>query len=185
MPAPTLTTPIDIVDEQDQPVGLMERGQVLAAGANFRVAHIFVFDDAGRLLLQQLGQVRTRNPLRWGSSVAAYLHAGETYDEAAQRRLREELGLDVPVSFVDKVRMRDHNSTKFIGLYRAHAHRARNAEPEHLERLEYRDLAWVADALEREPELFTETFALLFPHYTKVMGGGSDQSSGGRGADPG
>jgi 16S rRNA (adenine1518-N6/adenine1519-N6)-dimethyltransferase len=77
VPAPGRSTPIDRVNKADVPIGLVERGEVFEQGAAFRVVHVFVLDRRGHLLLQQLGARRDRNPLRWGSSVAAYLHAGE------------------------------------------------------------------------------------------------------------
>ena len=61
--------------------------------------------------------MRERHPERWGSSVAAYLYAGESYQEAAQRRLWEELGLEGPLRRIGKTRMADERSLKFVELY--------------------------------------------------------------------
>src|ERR1700747_2339042 len=98
MPAPRASALIDRVDPADRPVGKVRRGEVFEKRAGFRVVHVFVFDWEGQLLLQQLGRHRDRNPLKWGSSVAGYLNAGEDYLEAAQRRLREELRLETPLA---------------------------------------------------------------------------------------
>jgi isopentenyldiphosphate isomerase len=118
MPAPSATSLIDRVDDNDQPVGVVERREVFRERAGFRVAHVFVFNDVGRVLLQRVGRSGTRSPMLYGSSVAGYLFAGESYLEAAQRRLREELMLESPLSTVGSVRMNDRGSTKFIRLFR-------------------------------------------------------------------
>lgn len=94
MAAPSQDSLIGVVDARDRPVGTIERGRVLEAGKGFRVAHVWVYSGE-RLLLQQLGRHRERHPLAWGSSVAGYLHSGESYLEAGRRRLLEELGLDL------------------------------------------------------------------------------------------
>src|SRR5436305_161713 len=83
VPRPTPNSLIDRVDDQDRPIGVIERGRALEEGVNFRTVHVFVFDHQGRLLIQQLSQTRERHAMQWGSSVAGYLHAGESYEDGA------------------------------------------------------------------------------------------------------
>ncbi|MBV8200036.1 MAG: NUDIX domain-containing protein, partial [Acidobacteria bacterium] len=138
MPAPSPSTLIDRVDETDTPVGTVSRSEVFAERAGFRVVHVFVFNQAGRLLIQRLGQNRERNALKWGSSVAAYLLSGENYLQGAERRLREELGLEGrrPAKFGSVV-MPDQGARKFITLYLASAeqHEVHRADPDHIQQL--------------------------------------------------
>jgi isopentenyldiphosphate isomerase len=161
MPAPAKTSLIDWVDEEDRPVGRLPRGEVLRLGANFRTVHVFVFHN-DELLLQQLAPTRERHPERWGSSVAAYLHAGEDYEHAAHRRLAEELGLEGSLTRVGKTRMEDERSLKFVELYTLVDGPAEILEPDHIADLRY----WDRDALERaiieSPECFTPTFLHLY-----------------------
>src|SRR4051812_14416667 len=82
---------IDRVDRSDAVIGPIERRRVFELRANFRVVHVFVLDGRGRLLLQQIPHGGKRHPGHWGSSVAGYVFAGEGYDEAARRRLGQEL----------------------------------------------------------------------------------------------
>lgn len=168
MAAPAPTSLIDVVDERDRPVSTIERGRVLEEGKAFRVAHVWVFHQDS-LLLQQLARHRRRHPLQWGSSVAAYLHAGETYSEAAERRLREELGLELTLRPYAVTRMRDEASLKFVALYLATAPRPdlpEIREPRHIENLRYWSRAEVEHALAARPETLTETFRHLYSVYT-------------------
>lgn len=162
MPAPSKLSPIDWVDEADRPVRQIERGRVFEVDAKFRVVHVFVFNPQGDLLLQQLGKKRERNPLKWGSSVAGYLHAGESYADGATRRLNEELGLRTALVKHGSISMQDHSSTKFITLYKTVATDPQIQEPDHIKALEYRPLAEISERLETEPEQFTETFRYVF-----------------------
>lgn len=167
MPAPTSSTLIDVVDERDRPTGTIERGRVLEEGKGFRVTHVWVFHQ-GSLLLQQLGRHRERHPLQWGSSVAAYLHRGEDYDEAARRRLDEELGLHLPLRRYTVAKMQDRESTKFIALFLTWVPMAdlpEIREPEHIETLRYWTRDEIDRTLETSPQRFTETFRYLYGIY--------------------
>lgn len=176
MPAPEDHNLIDIVDDEDRTIGTMQRARAIESKAGFRVTHIFVFNTSGQLLLGQLGSVRTRDPGRWGSSVAAHLHAGETYDDAARRRLREELRISAPVSFVDKVRMNDRGSLKFIGLFKTVSDQAENEEPDHIAGLEFHTIPWITEAISQEPDTFTETFRILLERYLQIHPLDGDES---------
>jgi len=108
-------------------------------------------------------------PNRWGSSVAAYLHAGERYIEAARRRLREELELDVPLRYVGKTRMHDEHSLKFVALFTALSDSAEIGEPRHIAELR----SWATDEIaqwaNRRPADFTPTFLALFRFYQSTL----------------
>jgi isopentenyl-diphosphate delta-isomerase len=166
VPAPAKTSLIDLVDEQDEPIGRVARGEVLELGANFRTVHVFVF-HAGKLLLQQLAPTRERHPERWGSSVAAYLHAGEGYEHAARRRLWEELGLDGPLTRIGKTRMEDERSLKFVELYGFDDGPAKIREQDHIMDLAYWDRVELDDAIIAFPERFTPTFLHVYRYFQR------------------
>jgi isopentenyl-diphosphate delta-isomerase len=168
MPAPSASTFIDQVDPDDQAVGRVRRGEALPLGANFRTVHVFVFSDR-QLLLQQLAQTRERNPGRWGSSVAAYLFAGESYEEAARRRLAEELGLEGDLIPIGKMRMVDKRSLKFVELYALEDGPAEISEPEHIAELRYWDQAVLDVAVESSSAIFTPTFLNVYRFYRQRL----------------
>jgi isopentenyldiphosphate isomerase len=157
MPAPASTAPVDVVDERNKPIGTAQRREVLRKGHNFRTIHILVTDEHGDVLLQRLGTDRDRHRLRWGSSVAGYLHAGETYEAAAKRRLEEELGIRAPLEFVGITPMRDEHSTKFIGVFRATVphNLPQIQDSRHIDSLRWVPLGELLDEIATKPEAFT------------------------------
>lgn len=172
MPAPDASAFIDCVDPADKPIGKVRRSEVFQEHAAFRVVHVFVFNDEGELLLQQLGRGRNRNPLRWGSSVAGYLNAGEDYFDGAVRRLREELGLKTPLikfgSAVMKDVMDDQAARKFITLYLTSSSRFSVGDPGHIESLRFEPIPGIESWMLRSPADFTETFRFVFRFYRSV-----------------
>ena len=160
--SPTEAMVLDRVDEFDQPMGTVKRTDVFVIGASFRVAHVFIFDSTGKLLLQQLAHSRSRYPGRWGSSLAAYVAAGEDYLQAAHRRLPQELGLDLELRFITTTRMQDQNCSKFITLYFADSAGPFKADPSHIADLAFVALGDVRNATENDPARFTPTFLHLW-----------------------
>src|ERR1039457_6703089 len=119
--APSLTSLIDVVDEQNTPIGVVRRRDLFRLRANFRTVHVLIFNSRAEVLLQRLTWTRDREPGRWGSSAAGYLHAGEGYQDAAQRRLAEELGLTAPLTEVGVTCLHDDAVAQFAGVFTATA----------------------------------------------------------------
>lgn len=162
---------IDVVDpETGQPVGTAERDDALAAGLPIRTVHIFLFDTRQRLLLQLLGRRRDRHPLLRGSSVAAFPRPGESDEDAARRRAAEELGLDVPLQKLGTARTVDGASRKFVTVFEGPADGPRILEPDHVERLEYWDLADLDAEIARDPAAFTNTFLQVYSWWSARAG---------------
>ena len=58
-----------------------------------RVVHVVVKDGAGRWLLQKRSPRKDIQPDKWDTSVGGHVMPGEACAAAAQRELREELGI--------------------------------------------------------------------------------------------
>lgn len=158
---------VDVVNELDEKIGEAPRRQVLARALNFHTAHLFLFDEPGHLLLQQLGANRERHPLAWGASVAAYLFAGETYEEAIRRRTYQELGVAIEPELVVKTEMQDEHSTKFVSLFTATLSGDITLDRQHIETIQSLPLDQIDAALQSSPADFTPTFRHIFPLYLR------------------
>src|SRR5690606_36703949 len=86
-----------LIDEQDNPIGLMEMQEAHVAGLLHRAFSGFVFNSKGQLLLQQRADEKYHSPGLWTNSCCSHPREGETYEEAARRILVEELGFDCEV----------------------------------------------------------------------------------------
>jgi isopentenyldiphosphate isomerase len=157
---------IDAVDRSDRPIAVIPRNEVFVRQANFRVAHDLIFNSRGELLVQQLASSRTRHPGYWGSSVAAYLFAGESYLEAAGRRLAEELGIrDVPLNYVGKTSMVDEGSYKFIAVFTTIHDGPFDFDKNHIERLEFLPTQVIHELQAAGSRTFTPTFLRVLSFY--------------------
>jgi len=158
---------IDRVDQSDAVIGPIERRRVFELKANFRVVHVFVMDRQGRLLLQRIPPGGKRHRGHWGSSVAGYVFAGEGYEEAARRRLGQELGVsDAEPDFFGKVPMDDAGCTKFIALFTARHDGPFRPDLGHIAALEFVPLDEIAMMHRRGERPFTPTFLLLLNFFS-------------------
>ncbi len=159
---------IDRVDERDKVVGTVFRQDVFKLHANFRVAHVFLFNTMGELLLQRLAQTHRRNPGLWGSSVAGYIYSGESYEDAARRRLNEELGIfSADLDFWGKIRMRDAGSLKYIGLFIVRSDASPSPDKREIAEVRFSPVPQVKLLVRKQPARFTPTFRELLAHYSK------------------
>lgn len=160
---------IDAVDASDTPIGTIVRADVFKVHANFRVAHVLVFNSKGDLLIQRLAMDRRRHPGYWGSSVAAYLFSGEDYRTAATRRVSEELGIgDASLEFVGKLTMQDEGCTKFIGLFITSHDGPFRYDRQHVERVEFWPLWEIRQMIANGTRLFTPTFIDVLNSYDQA-----------------
>lgn len=161
---------IDVVDRSDKSIGLISRGLVFQEHANFRVVHDLIFNSRGELLTQQIARSRNRHPGYWGSSVAGYLFAGESYEAAAQRRLVEELGVrNVGLRYLGKTSMIDEGCFKFIAVFVGSSDGPFTFDQAHIAKLEFLSIPQVHELIAAGSYAFTPTFLEVLGFYESRM----------------
>jgi len=95
--------PLILVDRNDREVGWLDKSAVHDGdGVLHRAFSLFVFNDAGELLIQQRAREKRLWPSFWSNSCCSHPRAGEDMAEAVVRRLEQELGLSASLFFVYK-----------------------------------------------------------------------------------
>jgi isopentenyl-diphosphate delta-isomerase len=83
-----------LVDENDKPVGMMGKLEVHQKGLLHRAFSVFIFNGEGELLLQKRAGTKYHSPGLWTNTCCSHPMPGEETLVAANRRLKEEMGLD-------------------------------------------------------------------------------------------
>ena len=83
-----------LVNERDEPQGLMEKMEAHEKGLLHRAFSVFVFNDKNQLLLQQRALSKYHSGGFWTNTCCSHPRSQETVLEAAHRRLQEEMGFD-------------------------------------------------------------------------------------------
>ena len=87
-----------LVDENDQEIGIMEKQEAHEKGLLHRAFSVFVFNENKELLLQQRALTKYHSAGLWTNTCCSHPRIGETIEQAAHRRLMEEMGFDCELS---------------------------------------------------------------------------------------
>lgn len=82
-----------IVNKDDNIVDYKPRSITHKEGVLHRTVGVMVFNDKGEILLQKRSQHVDTYPGSYTISATGHVSKGETYEEAAQRELLEEIGI--------------------------------------------------------------------------------------------
>ena len=83
-----------LVNQGNEPIGVGEKIEVHLTGALHRAFSIFTFNSSGELLLQKRAKTKYHSKSLWSNTCCGHPKPGETINEAAHRRLEEEMGFD-------------------------------------------------------------------------------------------
>lgn len=95
---PLMTEFVVLVTPEDDVLGLMEKQQAHVEGVLHRAFSVFIFNAQGEMLLQQRAAHKYHSPQLWTNACCSHPREHESYEQAAHRRLHEELGFDCPLS---------------------------------------------------------------------------------------
>jgi len=76
------------------------KGAVHRTGERHRAVSVFLFDGRGRTLLQRRADGKYHSPGLWSNTCCGHPRPGESAMDAAQRRLREEMGIECALTHV-------------------------------------------------------------------------------------
>jgi isopentenyl-diphosphate delta-isomerase len=160
----------DFVDESDRVIGQALRVEVHARKLRHRAVHIFVFNNHGELFIQTRSASKDSFPGRHDSSASGHLSSGEDYDACAIRELREELGLAVPSSRLQKhfkIKACEQTGWEFVWAYSLQTSEQPCINPHEIESGALWPPAQVRARLATHPDEFAPSFARVFEEFDR------------------
>lgn len=111
---------IDIVDDNDRMIGSASKEEIYEKMYIHRIVHVLISNDHNELALQLRSHNSAFCPGHWSTSVGGHVRAGETYDDAARREYREELGSEGSLQFFAKeLYVAPHVPRKFLAIFKS------------------------------------------------------------------
>ncbi len=100
---------IILVDKEDNEIGGGEKMAVHLEGKLHRAFSVFIFNSQGEMMLQKRASIKYHSPGLWTNACCSHPRPGETLEEAAERRLKEEMGFECDLkkvfSFIYKAKV--------------------------------------------------------------------------------
>lgn len=120
------------VDQNNQVIGPIPRGQAHQSGVYYRTIYVLVVDEKNRILLQKRSPTKDLYPNKWDLSVGGHVNYGDSYLETAVRELEEELGIRTAPSdlkFLKEILVTLPNSQEFFHVFEYHLRDNDNIKP--------------------------------------------------------
>jgi isopentenyl-diphosphate delta-isomerase len=89
-----------LVNELDQEVGLMDKLEAHQKGLLHRAFSVLIFNTKNELLLQRRAFGKYHSEGLWTNTCCSHPYPGETIKDAGERRLKEEMGMEVELEEV-------------------------------------------------------------------------------------
>ncbi|MDD9867991.1 MAG: NUDIX domain-containing protein [Candidatus Campbellbacteria bacterium] len=89
---------LEVVNEQDEVIGLENRTKIHKEGLLHREVHIWFFTPRGEIIFQHRAKNKDTYPDRLDASVGGHVEPGMSYEETAVKECREETGIDIDSS---------------------------------------------------------------------------------------
>ena len=160
-----------LISENDEVLGLMDKMQAHENGLLHRAFSVFLFNEKGEVLLQKRAADKYHSPNQWTNAVCSHPRDGETYLEAAQRRLQEELGiegmeLNPKFHFIYKAdvggNLWEH---ELDHVFTGHYNGDFSLNEEEVSEIRYITMEALDAEMESNPENFTEWFKIILGEY--------------------
>jgi isopentenyl-diphosphate Delta-isomerase len=161
-----------LVDDNDNQIGTDTRENCHAGkGKRHRAYTAFIFHD-GRMLLQRRSRKKLLWPTAWDVSFTSHVYPGETYQQAASRRAREELRAKVGDlrdvhSFVYFAPQGDNAENEFCRVLIGDFDGKITPNPDEMMEVRWAKVSDVASDLRAHPESYTPWFKLSFEGFLK------------------
>lgn len=156
-----------LVDENDQAIGTMEKMEAHEKALLHRAFSVFIFNSKNEMLIHQRAFSKYHSGGLWTNACCSHPRENETAEQAAHRRLQEEMGFDCEInhqfSFVYKAEL-DQGLTEhefdhvFTGIYESEI----KPNPEEVAAYKYISISDLKTDLSAHPERYTEWFKIAF-----------------------
>lgn len=160
---------LEVVDADDNVVGRETRAEIHRRGLLHRAVHLFVFNSAGAVYVQRRSSTKDRFPQFLDSSAAGHVDPGESYEHAAIRELREELGIEAEVREILRTPAAEITDNEHVVVYRVETDAGPVPDPDEVQWGGFMTPELLTSRMEESPGDFVPGFIYLWKEYLRVL----------------
>ena len=156
-----------IIDQDDRAIGTMDKLAAHKGGILHRAFSVFVFNSHGQLLLQQRAFNKYHSGGKWTNTCCSHPRPGEHTDEAAHRRLFEEMGMECELTYQFKFTYRTEVDNGLIEhecdhVFFATSDALPTPHPAEAAGYKYMSMASLASELQNNPAQYSAWLQICF-----------------------
>lgn len=156
-----------LVDSDDKEIGSMEKMEAHLSGMLHRAFSVFIFNSKGELLLQQRASGKYHSSGKWTNTCCSHPRKNEPTLDAAQRRLKEEMGMDCDLkygfSFIYQADLdKGLSENEYDHVYFGISDEIPVPDPEEVSSFNYMNMNDLRSAIESSPSAYTEWLKICF-----------------------
>jgi isopentenyl-diphosphate delta-isomerase len=157
-----------LVDEHDNPVGIMEKMEAHRQALLHRAFSVFIFNGKGEMLLQKRAAEKYHSAGLWTNACCSHPMPGEGVQDAALRRLQEEMGFSTPLekafAFLYKAGFENGlTEHEYDHVFTGNYEGAIQPDPEEVSDHRFLSMDELREWVERSPNDFTAWFKIALP----------------------
>ena len=163
-----------LVDENDVPVGIIDKMEAHQQALLHRAFSVFIFNDKKEMLLQQRAVNKYHSGGLWTNACCSHPYFNQQTLAAAEKRLQEEMGFTTPLTkafeFVYKAAF-DNGLTEyeydhvFTGNYDGKILPDKNEVADYC----FMTMEAIENSIQSHPQKYTEWFKIAFPKLQQYL----------------
>lgn len=159
-----------LVNEEDQPIGQMEKMEAHQKGLLHRAFSVLIFNSSEQVLLQKRASSKYHSGGLWTNTCCSHPRPGESVLDAANRRLMEEMGMTADLTerfhFIYKTDLdNDLVEHELDHVLVGQSDDLPKLNSDEAEDFKYIDLETLKEELKSSPENYTVWFKIIMEAY--------------------
>lgn len=155
-----------LVDKNDKEIGLMEKMEAHSKNLLHRAISVLVFNENGEMLLQKRARDKYHSNCLWTNAACTHPRQNEDNLLAANRRLKEEMGLEAELSkqfdFIYQAKLDNNlNEHELDHVFFGITNDKPNPNPEEVADYKYMNIGELYADVHMHPENYTEWFKII------------------------
>lgn len=163
-----------LVNENDIEVGTMEKMEAHQKAVLHRAISVFILNSKGEWLLQQRTLDKYHSKGLWTNTCCSHPYPGETTEQAAKRRLSEEMGLNTELKNIFSFKYKqelENNLTEheFDHVFIGFTNEQPTPHPDEVMAYKYVSFDNLKKDIDLHPENYTVWFKMIYERVNSHM----------------
>ena len=162
-----------LVDENDREIGSASKEDChLGNGILHRAFSVFIFNEENKVLMQQRSEEKMLWGRFWSNACCSHPKLGETIDDAAQRRIKEELSIEAELNFLFKFEYQEKfedigSENELCHVLIGKCDKEPNVDPNEICDWKYLSIEELTRSIEESPNQYTPWLKI---EWSKIIG---------------